>query len=196
MYLVCHRPEVQVEEYHLTTVDRHVDQNRRGDSLDEHSIGDVAVSLLSKIFSSVGGDIVASVGKIIDDTTTSTEEKLAKKNELTRILAEAQQKAAELEFNYERELTERLRIDMTSDSWLSKNVRPLTLIYLLIVVSVLAVTDGNLAVKFLAWDIDWSFHVRDLYITLFSNLLLSAVSFYFISRGFEKRAKMQEEKGK
>jgi len=80
----------------------------------------------------------------------------------------------------EQERTKRLSLDMKSDSWLSKNIRPMTLIYLLVVYTVLALSDGNLH-----WD-DMSFDIREVYIEGFKVLLFMAAGFYFTSRGLEK----------
>ena len=70
-------------------------------------------------------DLVEGVGGVIDNLHTSKEEKL-----------EAKQKMKELVSNYEVEMektiTERWKVDMKSDSWLSKNIRPLVLIFLVI----------------------------------------------------------------
>ena len=79
------------------------------------------MSLLTKIFSSGATELVKGVGGIIDNLHTSKEEKL-----------EAEQKIKELIANYEvqmeKEISSRWDADMKSDSWMSKNVRPLVLI--------------------------------------------------------------------
>ena len=83
------------------------------------------MSILGKIFSSGASDLVKNVGGVIDNLHTSKEEKL-----------EAQRKLQELVANYEVEMeknvTDRWKSDMNSDSWLSKNVRPLVLIFLVV----------------------------------------------------------------
>ena len=80
--------------------------------------------------------------------------------------------------------TERLKIDMASDSSLSKNIRPGSLAYLLIVVTVLALFDGNIVIG------SYHFDIKPSYITLFTDLLKLAFAFYFGSRGIEKVAQM------
>ena len=83
------------------------------------------MSIIGKIFSSGAGDLVKNVGGVIDNLTTSKEEKL-----------EAERKVKELIANYEIEMekniTSRWEADLKSDSWLSKNVRPLVLIFLIV----------------------------------------------------------------
>ena len=82
------------------------------------------MNILGKIFSGGATELVKGVGGVIDDLHTSKEEKL-----------EAEKKIKELVANYkvqmEKEISSRWTADMASDSWLSKNVRPLVLICLL-----------------------------------------------------------------
>ena len=83
------------------------------------------MSILASIFSGGAKDLVEGVGGVIDDLHTSEEEKL-----------EATQKIKELVSNYEVEMektiTDRWKSDMASDSWMSKNVRPMVLIFLVV----------------------------------------------------------------
>ena len=80
------------------------------------------MSLLTKIFSAGASDLIGSIGGVVDNLTTSKEEKL-----------EAERKIKELVSNYEVEMektiTDRWKSDMASDSWMSKNVRPMVLIF-------------------------------------------------------------------
>ena len=70
------------------------------------------MNILSKIFSSGATELVKGVGSVIDNLTTSKEEKL-----------EAERKVKELissyEIEMEKNITERWKMDMQSDSWLS-----------------------------------------------------------------------------
>ena len=81
--------------------------------------------MLDKLFGGGAADLVKNVGGVIDNLHTSKEEKLA-----------AYQKVKELVANYEIEMekniTDRWKADMNSDSWLSKNVRPLVLVFLVV----------------------------------------------------------------
>ena len=83
------------------------------------------MSILGTIFSGGAKDLVEGVGNVIDGLHTSDEERLA-----------AEQKIKELVANYEtqmeKEITARWSADMKSDSWLSKNVRPMVLIFLVV----------------------------------------------------------------
>mgnify|MGYP000624875859 FL=1 len=79
--------------------------------------------MLNKLFAGGAADLIKNVGGVIDNLHTSKEEKL-----------EAENKIKDMIMGYEAEMqkqvTERWKVDMASDSWLSKNIRPLVLIFL------------------------------------------------------------------
>ena len=79
--------------------------------------------MLGKIFSGGAADLVKGVGSVIDNLHTSAEEKLAAENKIKELIAN-------YEVEMEKNITSRWKADMNSDSWLSKNVRPLVLIFL------------------------------------------------------------------
>jgi len=79
------------------------------------------MSFFSKIFNS--GELVKEVGSVVDNLTTTKEEKLEAKKKLKEVLLDYE-KAIQVE------VSERWRVDMQSDSWLSKNIRPMVLIFL------------------------------------------------------------------
>ena len=78
-------------------------------------------AFVTKIF----GGLFGKADKIIDEIVTSKEEKMTLKNALQQMLIDSE---AELQKN----VTERWKADMSSDSWLSKNVRPMVLIFLVV----------------------------------------------------------------
>ena len=82
------------------------------------------MNVLTNLFSGGAADLVKGLGGVVDNLHTSKEEKL-----------EAERKIKELIANYEVEMekniTSRWEADLKSDSWLSKNVRPLVLIFLI-----------------------------------------------------------------
>tara|TARA_R100000742_G_C4199336_1_gene28928 strand:+ start:94 stop:486 length:393 start_codon:yes stop_codon:yes gene_type:complete len=130
------------------------------------------MGVLSKIFSSGAGELVKNVGGVLDNLTTSKEEKL-----------EAQRKIKEIIANYETEMeknvTSRWEADMNSDSWLSKNVRPMVLIFLVIcTVLIIFIDSGHLR-----------FNVKDSYVDLLQLVLITVIGAYFGGRSFEKRKK-------
>jgi|TARA_R110002020_G_scaffold144761_1_gene317884 hypothetical protein len=128
--------------------------------------------ILGKIFSSGAEGLVKGVGGVIDNLTTSKEEKL-----------EAQRKIKELISNYEiemeKQVTSRWQADMNSDSWLSKNVRPLVLIFLVVSTVLLIFIDGGLI----------NFVVEAKWTDLLQLVLITVIGAYFGGRSLEKRKK-------
>ena len=92
--------------------------------------------MLGGLFSGGAADLVKGVGGVIDNLHTSKEEKL-----------EAERKIKELIANYkvemEKNITSRWEADLKSDSWLSKNVRPLVLIFLIVCTMLLIFIDAG-----------------------------------------------------
>ena len=130
------------------------------------------MSFLKKLFSAGAGELVNSVGGVIDNLTTSKEEKL-----------EAARKVKQLISNYEtkmeQNITDRWSADMNSDSWLSKNVRPLVLIFLVIsTVLMIFIDAGTIA-----------FTVEEKWTDLLQLVLITVIGAYFGGRSFEKRKK-------
>ena len=127
------------------------------------------MSILSKIFSAGAGDLVKNVGGVIDNLTTTKEEKL-----------EAERKIKELIANYEVEMekniTSRWEADLKSDSWLSKNVRPMTLIFLIVCTMLLIFIDAGAI----------NFNVKDSYVDLLQLVLITVIGAYFGGRSLEK----------
>jgi len=115
------------------------------------------------------GELVKGVGNIIDSTVTSAEERGQLKNLFTQHLTDYHAKL-------EAEISNRHAADMASDSWLSKNIRPLTLLFLMLIVSFMALLHGNAG----------GFSVDLAYIDLYKSMLMLVFGFYFGSRGFEK----------
>ena len=125
--------------------------------------------MLSKIFSGGAADLVKGVGNVIDNLHTSAEEKLA-----------AEAKIKDLIMGYEAEMqkqvTERWRLDMNSDSWLSKNVRPLVLVFLIVCTMLLIFIDAGKI----------NFNVKDSYVDLLQLVLITVIGAYFGGRSLEK----------
>ena len=83
------------------------------------------MNILGKVFSSGATELVKGVGGVIDNLHTSKEEKLAAEQEIKKLVSN-------YEVEMEKTITERWKMDMQSDSWLSKNIRPLVLIFLVV----------------------------------------------------------------
>ena len=127
------------------------------------------MSILGKIFSSGTGELIKNVGDVVDNLTTTDEERL-----------EANQKLKDMIMGYEaqmqKEVTERWKFDMQSDSWLSKNIRPMVLIFLVVSTIILIFIDGGVI----------SFIVEPSWINLLQITLLTVIGAYFGGRSYEK----------
>jgi hypothetical protein len=125
--------------------------------------------MLNKIFSGGATELVKSVGGVIDNLHTSKEEKL-----------DAERKIKEMIMGYEAEMqkqvTERWKVDMTSDSWLSKNIRPLVLIFLCVSTVLLIFIDAGVI----------SFEVKASWVDLLQLVLITVIGAYFGGRSLEK----------
>ena len=132
---------------------------------------------MSKIISWLTGGLIKEVGSVIDSLTTTKEEKLELKKQLQVILEKA-------EANAQVEVTARWKADMDSDSFLPKNIRPMVLIYLTFIFSVLAFADGNIG----------HFKIAPEYIPIFQTLLITVYSAYFVGRSWEKIKKIKTNK--
>ena len=127
------------------------------------------MSILGKVFSAGAGRLVENVGGILDNLTTTKEEKI-----------EAQAKIKNMIMSYEAEMqkqvTERWKLDMNSDSWLSKNIRPLVLIFLVVCTMLLIFIDAGKI----------NFNVKDSYVDLLQLVLITVIGAYFGGRSLEK----------
>lgn len=85
-------------------------------------------------------------------------------------------KLLELDMIELQEVSKRWSSDMKSDSWLSKNTRPLTLIYLTVITSLYILLDA----------MDIAFDIDESWVELLKTLLVTIYVAYFGSRGFEK----------
>jgi hypothetical protein len=107
--------------------------------------------------------VPASVGEV----TTA----LQQNPELALKLKEIDCKEFEVE---QKAVSDRWQADMASDSWLSKNIRPMTLVYLLTAFIMMAVLDG------------YGFHIAESYVTLLGQWGMLVMSAYFGGRTLEK----------
>ena len=127
------------------------------------------MSILGSIFSGGAKDLVEGVGGVIDDLHTSEEEKL-----------DAERKVKELVSSYqstlEKEISSRWNADMNSDSWLSKNVRPLVLVFLVISTVLMIFIDAGTI----------NFTVEPKWTDLLQLVLITVIGAYFGGRSLEK----------
>ena len=127
------------------------------------------MNVLSNIFSSGAGELIKSVGGVIDNLTTSKEEKLEAERKIQDLIANH-------EVEMEKNITERWKMDMQSDSWLSKNIRPLVLVFLVVSTVLLIFIDAGAI----------SFTVQDKWTDLLQLVLITVIGAYFGGRSLEK----------
>jgi len=130
-------------------------------------------NILAKLFGGAGGSIAEKISGIIDKHTFSKVEKAQFEKEMEEIFIKA-------ELNLEKEITSRHANDMASDSWLSKNIRPLLTIFSLFLYTLFAMIDGNIG----------EFNIANQYVDLLGQIVIMSLGFYFTSRGIEKTAKI------
>jgi hypothetical protein len=125
-------------------------------------------------------DTVLNVGmKILDKFFPDPEQKAKAQLELMKMQQEGDFKKIEADIIEQQELTKRQQADMASDSWLSKNIRPLSLIALFVAYIVFALMS--------AFDMD----TNESYTMLLGQWGQLAFGFYFGSRGLEKIAEIR-----
>jgi hypothetical protein len=130
------------------------------------------MGILNKIFSGGAAELVEGVGGVLDNLTTTKEEKLEAKRKMKELIANHEAKM-------EQNITDRWSADMNSDSWLSKNVRPLVLIFLVVCTVIMIFIDaGTIA-----------FEVEDKWTDLLQLVLITVIGAYFGGRTMEKRKK-------
>ena len=127
------------------------------------------MGIWSKIFSAGATNLVKEVGDVVDELVTTDEERLLAKQRLEQMVFDFEAKMQE-------EVTERWQADMKSDSWLSKNVRPLTLIFLVVSTVLIIFIDGGVV----------NFHVGEEWVDLLKIVLMTTIGAYFGGRSYEK----------
>ena len=130
------------------------------------------MSILGTIFSGGAKDLVEGVGNVIDGLHTSDEERLATEQKIKELVAN-------YETQMEKEITARWQADMKSDSWLSKNVRPMVLIFLVVCTVLMIFIDAG-SINFL---------VEDKWTDLLQIVLITVIGAYFGGRSLEKTKK-------
>ena len=125
--------------------------------------------MIGNLLSKGTAELVKNVGGVIDNLHTSAEEKL-----------DAERKIKDMIMGYEAEMqkqvTERWKLDMNSDSWLSKNIRPLVLVFLVVATVLLIFIDAGVI----------AFEVKDTWVDLLQLVLITVIGAYFGGRSLEK----------
>ena len=121
------------------------------------------MGIFTKLAGTGAKEVIESVTDIVDKFVATPEEKAQMKAEI------------------EKEISSRWDSDNQSDNWLSKNVRPLSLISVLVVFFIMLFTDGNFE----------DFTIQKEYIPVFNILLITIVGGYFTARSIDKRGRIK-----
>ena len=130
------------------------------------------MKILQTIFGGGADKLVESVGGVLDNLSTSKEEKLEAKRKIKELMVNHQ-------VEVEKNVSERWKADMNSDSWLSKNVRPLVLVFTIACTMLLVFIDSG----------SITFKVEEKWTDLLQLVLITIIVAYFGGRSVEKLKK-------
>ena len=125
--------------------------------------------ILSKLFGGGGGAVVDKLANVADKFIRTKDEKAEFEKEMTQILIEA-------EAQMQKNVTERWKADLEHGNWLTRSVRPLVLVFLIIsTVLMVFIDSGSIA-----------FEVEDKWTDLLQIVLITVIGAYFGGRSVEK----------
>ncbi len=133
------------------------------------------IEILTKLFVGGAKNIAGSLTGIADKFIRTKEEKAEFEKQMTEIFINA-------EAEQQKNVTERWKADMASDSKLSKSVRPVTLIFLFVSTVLLIFIDSGFI----------NFAVDDEWKELLKMLLITITAAYFGGRSYEKGNKIKQ----
>jgi hypothetical protein len=128
--------------------------------------------ILAKLFGGAAGGVAEKISNIIAKHTFSKEDRAKFEKEMAEVFINA-------EADMQQNVTERWKTDMNSDSWLSKNVRPLVLIFLVVSTVLMVFIDAGVI----------AFDLKDSHTDLLQMILLTCIGAYFGGRSVEKYKK-------
>tara|TARA_R100001443_G_scaffold115195_1_gene132407 strand:- start:970 stop:1377 length:408 start_codon:yes stop_codon:yes gene_type:complete len=126
-------------------------------------------NILAKIFGGAGGGIANSISGIIDKHTFSKEEKARFEKEMTEVFINA-------EADMQQNVTERWKADLEHGNTLTKSVRPIVLLFLIISTVLLVFIDSG----------SINFNVEEKWTDLLQLVLITVIGAYFGGRSIEK----------
>ena len=124
------------------------------------------MGILNKLFNS--GDVIKQVGGVLDNLTTSKQEKLEAKKQIKQVVLD-------YEKSMQKEVTSRWLSD-NNGSLLTKNIRPIALAFLTFMFVLISVFSGNIG----------QFNIQEEFIPVYQTLLIVIYTAYFGGRSFEK----------
>ena len=129
-------------------------------------------------------DIISTGLKIIDKVIPDPAAKAAAQLELQKIANEGKLAELQADMNEQNNVSDRWKADLGSDSWLSKNVRPMTLVALLVAYFIFATASA------------FEIIVKPEYVNLLGQMIMLIVSAYFGGRTLEKIMSMKAKNDK
>jgi cation transport ATPase len=128
--------------------------------------------LLAKLFGGAGGSVLEKLSGVADKFIQTKEEKAQFEKEMTEIMIKAE---AEMQKN----VTDRWQADLQHGNWLTRSVRPLVLIFLIVSTVLLVFIDSGAI----------GFNVEQKWTDLLQLVLITVIGAYFGGRSFEKLKK-------
>ena len=133
--------------------------------------------LLAKLFGGAGGGIVDKISGVVDKFVRTKDEKAEFEKQMTEILIEA-------EAAMQKNVTERWKADLEHGNWLTRSVRPLVLIFLIVATVLMVFIDSG----------SINFNVEDKWTDLLQLVLMTTIGAYFGGRSVEKYNKFKNGK--
>ena len=131
--------------------------------------------ILGKLFGNAGGSVVEKISGVVDKFVRTKDEKAAFEKEMTQILIEA-------EDAMQKNVTERWKADLEHGNWLTRSVRPLVLIFLIVATVLMVFIDSGSLV----------FNVEQKWTDLLQLVLMTTIGAYFGGRSVEKYNKLKK----
>lgn len=141
------------------------------------------LSILGNAVLSKGQDVIEEkLGVKLENTPPEKLRELQFQHEefLTKAAIRKEELSIEAEKVAQNNVTDRWKADMLSDSWLSKNIRPMVLLFLLTVYTIFSIASG------------FGFIVVQAYVELLAQMLMLVMTAYFVGRTVEKLKDMSE----
>jgi hypothetical protein len=131
--------------------------------------------LLGKLFGNAGGSVIQKISGVVDKFVQTKDEKAAFEKEMTQILIEA-------EAAMQKNVTDRWKADLEHGNWLTRSVRPLVLIFLIVATVLMVFIDSG----------SLDFNVEDKWTDLLQLVLMTTIGAYFGGRSVEKYNKIKK----
>ena len=132
-------------------------------------------NILAKLFGKAGGGIVDKLSGVVDKFVRTKDEKAEFEKQMTEIFIEA-------EAAMQKNVTERWKADLEHGNWLTRSVRPLVLIFLIVATVLMVFIDSGSLV----------FNVEQKWTDLLQLVLMTTIGAYFGGRSVEKYNKLKK----